>query len=192
MEETTKSVTLGATKKEDSTEELSRRIAMQESAAQQKENKQANTPTPANKQNPDLPVEAFDDEFLVPTDEIELPSEGKFYSNGQKTIKIKYLTAEDENILTSPELIRNGKVLDVLLQNAIVDDTLNPSEMLTGDRNAVLLALRSTGYGDDYEVRMSCDNCGEPYDANVKLSDLISLTPQDLVRLTVVPFITQK
>jgi hypothetical protein len=123
-------------------------------------------------ENAGIPAEFVDTEFMVPTDEIELPSQGKYYPSGQKTIKVKYLTAEDENILTSPDLIKNGKVLDVLLNHAVIDKTLRPEDMLTGDKNAVLLALRSTGYGDDYEVKMSCPECSEQYKTSVKLSTL--------------------
>lgn len=116
--------------------------------------------------------EFLDNEFQVPTDDVILPSEGKFYENGQKSVKIKYLTAEDENILTSPDLIRSGKVLDVLLENSIIDSELRPQKMLTGDRNAVLLALRATGYGDEYSVKMTCNNCGETFETDVLLSKL--------------------
>lgn len=119
-----------------------------------------------------IPSEFSDNEFMVPTDDVNLPSGGVFYPNKQSTVKVKYLTAEDENILTSPELIRSGKVLDVLLENSIIDKGLSPSEMLTGDRNAVLLSLRSTGYGDDYPFKMTCPECGEEYEATVKLSEL--------------------
>ena len=119
-----------------------------------------------------IPSEFVDNEFMVPTDDVVLPSGGMFYPNKQSTVKVKYLTAEDENILTSPELIRSGKVLDVLLENSIIDKGLSPESMLTGDRNAVLLSLRSTGYGDDYPVKMTCPKCGEDYEDTVKLSEL--------------------
>jgi len=123
-------------------------------------------------ENSGIPAEFVDTEFMVPTDEIELPSQGKYYPNNQKSVKVQYLTAEDENILTSPELIKNGRVLDVLLEHAIIDKGLRPEDMLIGDKNAILLALRSTGYGDDYEVKMSCPECTEQYPTKVKLSSL--------------------
>lgn len=123
-------------------------------------------------ENAGIPEQFVDMEFMVPTEEIELPSQGRYYPNGQKTVKVKYLTAEDENILTSPDLIKNGKVLDVLLSHAVIDKSLRPDDMLTGDKNAVLLALRSTGYGDDYEVKMTCPDCAEQYKTSVKLSSL--------------------
>lgn len=113
-----------------------------------------------------------DNEFQAITDTVSLPSKGVFYQNKQASIKVKHLTAEDENILTSPELIRNGKVLDVLLENAIVDGSLSAEEMLVGDRNAVLLFLRKEGYGDSYPVKMPCPNCGETFKEEVLISVL--------------------
>ena len=115
-----------------------------------------------------------DDEFPVITDTVPLPSKGVFYRNKQATIKIKHLTAEDENILTSPDLIRNGKVLDVLLDNAIIDSSLTADDMLVGDRNAVLMYLRKEGYGDDYEVKINCPSCSEDFTTIVKISDIES------------------
>ena len=120
----------------------------------------------------EVPEEFIDREFQVPTDDVPLPSEGIFYANNQKSVEIKYLTAEDENILLSPELIRSGRVLDVLLENSVISKDLRPSEMLTGDRNAVLLALRTTGYGDEYDVKITCSECGEEFSVTVILSKL--------------------
>lgn len=122
--------------------------------------------------NSEIPQEFIDTEFAVPTEEVELPSGGKFYPNGQKTVRIKYLTASEESILLSPELIRSGKVLDVLLETSIVDDTLYPENMITGDRNTVLIKLRQTGYGNDYPVKMTCPKCNEEFETNVDLSTL--------------------
>jgi hypothetical protein len=57
-------------------------------------------------------------------DLIALPSEGKFYKNKKSTVKVAYLTASDENILTSPNLLQNGKVIDVLLDRKIIDQEI--------------------------------------------------------------------
>ncbi len=113
-----------------------------------------------------------DNEFQAITDVVALPSKGIFYHNKQSSIKVKHLTADDENILTSPELIRNGKVLDVLLENAIVDGNLSAEDMLVGDRNAVLFFLRKEGYGDVYPVKMACPSCGETFKEDVLISSL--------------------
>lgn len=113
-----------------------------------------------------------DNEFGPQIDVINLPSEGTFYQNGQKQVRVRNLTAEDENILASPDLIKSGKVLDVLLSNTIVDDFLTPEDMLVCDKNAVLLALRSEGYGDNYEVKMGCPECKTEFVDFVPLSKL--------------------
>ena len=118
------------------------------------------------------PSLSADDEFKVPTDVVELPSLGKLYPNGEKTVTIKYLTAEDENILTNIDLIRNEKVLDALLENCIVSSTLKPQEMLTGDRNKVLIDIRINGYGHEYEVTMVDPETGESF---VEMVDLRKL-----------------
>jgi len=126
--------------------------------------------------NPEVPKhilsQMVDTEFPAIVDEVELPSKGIFYNSKQATVKVKHLTAEDENILTSPDLIRSGKVLDVLLENAIIDNSLSAEDMLIGDRNAVLLFLRKEGYGDDYPVRMSCPKCNESFVESVLISSL--------------------
>lgn len=119
----------------------------------------------------------IDEEFVVPTDVVELPSLGKLYPNGQKTVKIKYLTADDENILVNPDLIRSGKVLDVLLDNCIIPEGLSTREMLTGDRNKILIDMRVNGYGADYEVTMVDPETGESF---VEVVDLKKLKPKYL------------
>jgi hypothetical protein len=129
-----------------------------------------------------------DDEFPVITDNVPLPSKGVFYPNKQTTIKIKHLTAEDENILTSADLIRNGKVLDVLLDNAIIDNSMSADDMVVGDRNAVLMYLRKEGYGDDYEVKIDCPECGESFKTMVRISDIepknLEITPDSMGEFT--------
>lgn len=112
-------------------------------------------------------------EFQVPTEEIELPSGGVFYSNGKSTVKIKYLTAEEDNILFSPDLIKSGKVLDILLESAVLDKDLRPEDMLSGDRNYLLIATRRTGFGDEYEPgEMTCESCNNKFNPVVDLSKL--------------------
>jgi hypothetical protein len=90
------------------------------------------------------------DEYKVPFDVIELPSQGLLYKNKKASVKIEYLTAFDENILTSPNLLNNGKVLDVLIERKVKDLGFDPKELLNGDRIAILLYLRTTGLGNEY------------------------------------------
>ena len=102
--------------------------------------------------------------FAVPTEIVELPSEGKFYPkehplHGVSTIEIKQMTAKEEDILTSRSLLKKGLAIDRLLQSIIVDKSINPDDLLVGDKNAVLIATRVAGYGAEYETNITCPAC---------------------------------
>jgi hypothetical protein len=104
-------------------------------------------------------------DFVSPTEFVELPSRGTGYSeghplSGQDVIEIRFMTAKDEDILTSETLLRKGLALERLLENIIVDKTIDPKSMLVGDRNAIIIAARASGYGEAYETKTTCPNCG--------------------------------
>jgi hypothetical protein len=111
-----------------------------------------------------------------PSETIDLPSNGVFYPedsplrSGQ--IEIKYMTAKEEDILTSTNLIQKGVVLDRLMDSLIVTKGVKSSDLLIGDLNAVMIAARILGYGKDYEVTLACSSCGNDVDQTVNLSDL--------------------
>jgi hypothetical protein len=97
-----------------------------------------------------------------PTEVISLPSQGKVYpennplSSGK--IEMKYMTAREEDILTSANLIKQGIVLDKLMQSMIVSP-INYNDLIVGDKNAIMIAARILGYGKDYEADVTCPNC---------------------------------
>ena len=91
------------------------------------------------------------------------------------------MTAKEEDILTSTNLIQNGTVLDRLLDSIVVHDGVKPTELTTGDVNAVLIAARVLAYGKDYEVQIPCDSCGTPIDHVVDLTQLES--PDELTEV---------
>ena len=107
---------------------------------------------------------------------IDLPSKGLFYpkdsplSSGQ--IDIKYMTAKEEDILTSTNLIQKGLVLDKLMDSLIVTKGVKSSDLLIGDLNAVMVAARILGYGKDYTVDVQCPACGTPIQQQVDLTTL--------------------
>ena len=58
--------------------------------------------------------------FVIPTEFVELPSGGRYYADGhplhnQDTIEIKYMTAKDEDILTSRSLLKKGLAINLSL-----------------------------------------------------------------------------
>tara|TARA_R110001592_G_scaffold129430_2_gene341950 strand:- start:18 stop:857 length:840 start_codon:yes stop_codon:yes gene_type:complete len=102
--------------------------------------------------------------FVAPTEFVELPSGGEGYPDthslhGQETIEIRYMTAKDEDILTSQTLLKKGIAIDRLLESIIIDKTIKPTELLIGDKNAIIVAARASGYGSEYEGVVSCPAC---------------------------------
>jgi hypothetical protein len=102
--------------------------------------------------------------FVVPTEFVELPSQGRFYPqghplHGKDNVEIKQMTAKEEDILTSRSLLKKGVALDRLIQSLIVDKAIDPSTLLVGDRNAIIVAARVSGYGNDYSTNITCPAC---------------------------------
>lgn len=97
-------------------------------------------------------------EVKFPTEIVDLPSKGLLYpkesalSSGK--IEIKYMTAKEEDILTSANLIKKGVVIEKLLESLIVDKSVKVNDLLIGDKNAVLIASRILAYGKEYEVEV--------------------------------------
>lgn len=110
--------------------------------------------------------------FETPFDVLELPSKGLLYPGRPSTVKVEYLTAADENILTSPNLIRSGKVLDVLMERKIKSKEITMNQLLVGDRNAIMIWLRATGYGEMYPVKMTDPETFEEFETEIDLSNL--------------------
>lgn len=106
-----------------------------------------------------------------PYDIIPLPSEGKLYRNKKGRVKVSFLTAADENILTSPNLLESGDFLEILLNRKVLEPELRYRDLLPGDRDAIMIWLRATGYGEMYPVTI-LDEKNEPFDTEVDLTKL--------------------
>ena len=94
-----------------------------------------------------------ENKFKVPTETVELPSKGVLYpelnplSSGK--IEMKYMTAREEDILTNASYIKQGIVIDKLLQSLIVTK-IDYNDLLVGDKNALMIAARVLAYGGKY------------------------------------------
>ena len=88
-----------------------------------------------------------------PAEEVTLPSKGLLYPEDSPLrsgiLEMKYMTAREEDILTNVNLIENGTVIDKLLESLIVTP-IDFNDLLTGDKDAILIAARILGYGSDY------------------------------------------
>lgn len=105
-------------------------------------------------------------------DVIPLPSKGECYDNNMSTIAVSYLTANDENMIVSPNLYRDGLILDYLLRAKIKNANINPDDLLEGDREAIILWLRATSYGTKYPITVTDNKTGVNFDTVVDLTQI--------------------
>jgi len=114
-------------------------------------------------------------ENKFPTEMVDLPSKGYLYPEGHPLstgkVEIKYMTAKEEDILTSQNLINNGTVIDVLLKSLIVNKQIDLGDLIIGDKNAIMVAARILGYGKDYPFT---------YDGIENTINLSELKPKDI------------
>jgi hypothetical protein len=115
-------------------------------------------------------MENFDPNIAY--DVVQLPSQGIHYSNNKKSIKVAYLTAADENILNSPNLVQNDMVVDELLRRKIIDKDISIEDLANEDRQAVLIFLRNTAFGTEYTVALNDPKTNQEFVADIDLSSL--------------------
>ena len=131
-------------------------------------------PTPVaptfNSINPYL-LEISQPNYNSPFDVIPLPSQGKTYKNKKQNIRVSYMTTADENILSSPNLLQSGEFLSILFNRKILESDLRYKDLLVGDRNAIMIWLRATGYGEMYPVTL-LDEKGVAFDTELNLNEL--------------------
>jgi hypothetical protein len=105
-------------------------------------------------------MEQQEPKFKFPTELVDLPSKGLLYpkdhplSSGK--VELKYMTAKEEDILTNQNYLKDGTVIDKLLQSLIVTK-FNYDDLLVGDKNSILIAARVLGYGKDYTFNYNGD-----------------------------------
>jgi hypothetical protein len=131
-------------------------------------------------------------DFSTPTEIVDLPSKGRFYPEGhplhnQETIEIKYMTAKDEDILTSPTLLKKGLAIDRFLQNITLNKQINIQSLLSGDKNAILVASRINGFGADYTTKVTCPACAGVSENTFDLAEVQEYLGDDFEDLDVSP-----
>ena len=122
--------------------------------------------TPQHADTPQQPVEkAFDPlSFVAPTEFVDLPSKGNYSEthplHGQEVIEMRFMTAKEEDILSSQTLLKKGLAIERMLDSLIIDKSIKAQDLLVGDRNALIIAARISGYGANYKTQIACPACG--------------------------------
>lgn len=102
--------------------------------------------------------------FELPTETLPLPSRGIVYHREsalymKETVDIKAMTTREEDILTNKSLLKKGTVVTELIKSCLTDKSIDPRDLLVGDRNALTVAIRITGYGAEYPAEIECPAC---------------------------------
>ena len=115
--------------------------------------------------------------FIVPTEFVELPTKGLFYSSDHPlhnidSIEIKHMTAKETDILTSKTLLKKGVAIDRMLQSLIVESDIKVENLFSGDKNALTIAARKSGFGEEYSASITCTNCAATFEEEFDLNDV--------------------
>ena len=120
-------------------------------------------------QEPEIKKQKF------PSEIIDLPSGGKIYGKDSPLyggkIEIKYMTAKEEDILTSQNLIKKGAVLEKLMDSLILTPGVNTKSLILGDKNAIMIAIRILAYGPEYTAEVTHPTTEEKVSHTFNLAD---------------------
>jgi hypothetical protein len=113
----------------------------------------------------------------IPSALVPLPSKGLVYPvgsplYGREDVEIKGMTTQEEDILMSRALIKKGTVITELIRSCLMEPGIQVNDLLSGDRNALMVAIRITGYGPEYVAQVACPSCEVRQDYSIDLSAL--------------------
>jgi hypothetical protein len=86
-------------------------------------------------------------------DVVTLPTNGIFYENKKKSVRVAYLTTPDEDILLSKNLLATNRIIPEILRRKILDKDIDVDLLEEDDKHAILVFLRNTAYGTDYKIK---------------------------------------
>ena len=136
-----------------------------------KAEKEINIESVTNKDVDRIPKKTTFDS-LETYDMIPLPSKGECYKTKTSKVPVSFLTAYDENLIIAPNLYRYNLIIDTILEQKVMSDEVTPKDMLEGDRDAIILFLRASGYGNEYPITVTDDKTGEDFDTVIDLTSI--------------------
>lgn len=114
-------------------------------------------------------IKAGQEQFNLPHDVVQLPSQGKFYKSKKKSVKVGFLTAADENLIMATN---TDDLIMTLLRSKVYEPDLRPDDMLNGDIEAILIFLRNTSFGPEYKVSVIDPSTGKKFQTDLILDEL--------------------
>ena len=105
-------------------------------------------------------------DFNLPHDVIQLPSKGLFYPSKKKSLKVGYLTAEDENILVASP---TKDIVHNLIRAKVYEPDVRPDDLLNGDIEAILIFLRTSAFGPEYKISAIDPETGNRFETTLIL-----------------------
>jgi len=113
----------------------------------------------------------------IPVNAVNLPSRGRVYGPDHplhmvESVEYRGMTPREEDILMTPAFIKKGTVVTELIKACLMDKRIDVSTLVTGDRNALMIAIRSAGYGHIYEPSYTCPACDSKNDMHINLNEL--------------------
>jgi len=128
-------------------------------------------------ENPPIQDQKSPLSFVIPTEFVELPTRGRFYPSDHplhnvECMEIRYMTAKETDILTSKSLLKKGIAIDRMLENLFVDKNIKAPQLFVGDKNALIIAARISGFGSLYEAQFTCGNCAGVTEHSFDLNDV--------------------
>lgn len=115
---------------------------------------------------------AGQDNFNLPHDIVLLPSQGLFYKNKKKSVKVGFLTATDENIIASASNIGATTMISNLVRSKLYEPDMKIDDMLEGDVQSILVFLRNTSFGPEYNLLLNDPATGKEFETTIMLEEL--------------------
>jgi hypothetical protein len=113
--------------------------------------------------------------FTLPHDVVPLPSQGTFYKNKKKSVKVGYLTASDENILLSG----GEDITTNLIRTKLYEPDIKVEDLLEGDVEAILVFLRNTSFGPEMTLNVTDPTTRKTFETTVVLDELSVVNGQE-------------
>jgi hypothetical protein len=124
-------------------------------------------------------------EIINETIDVPLPSKGLVYSqnhplHNREIATLVEMTPTEEHILYDKKRIREGTVIDDIVQACMRDRSVMIDKLLSGDRDALFFVLRAESFDPNYKFDVECPKCSTKQTVDFVILDELKLKALDL------------